>query len=179
MTTTFVTLKKGSQGTAVTTLQQRLKTLGYYSAGIDGDFGSLTEAAVIAFQKNNAVAVDGVVGSGTESAIERSIWVSQRPLLKQGSRGEEVKRLQYLLVDAEGKPARTGETMSFDIGAIDGDFGPKTKAAVIKFQNDRNLVADAVVGAKTWEQLSHVVTFDADANNFVRQYFFFNLEYVA
>ncbi|MEL6458520.1 MAG: peptidoglycan-binding domain-containing protein [Cyanobacteria bacterium J06621_15] len=49
---------------------------------MDGDFGPKTEAAVIAFQKNSAVDVDGVVGSDTEAAIERAIWVSQRPVLK-------------------------------------------------------------------------------------------------
>ncbi len=54
-----------------------------------------------------------------------------------------------------------------------------SKAAVIKFQKDRNLVADAIVSAKTWEKLSHVVTFDADIDNFLRQHFFFSLEYVA
>jgi peptidoglycan hydrolase-like protein with peptidoglycan-binding domain len=65
MTTTFVTLRKGSKGTAVKTLQQRLKTLGYYSSTIDGDFGSKTKAAVIKFQNYEGLVADGIVGAKT------------------------------------------------------------------------------------------------------------------
>ncbi len=161
MTVAFVTLKQGSTETArVKHLQERLNKLGFYSAGIDGDFGPLTKAAVIKFQKNNALVADGILGYETEAGIQRSIWVSQRATLKQGSRGEEVKRLQNLLVDAEGKPSRTGETIKLDVGAVDGDFGAKTKAAVIKFQNYDKLAADGIVGAQTWNELAGVLTFD-------------------
>lgn len=43
-------------------------------------------------------------------------------------------------------------------GAIqaDGDFGPKTKAAVITFQKNRGLVADGIVGKNTWNKLCNV-----------------------
>jgi peptidoglycan hydrolase-like protein with peptidoglycan-binding domain len=37
---------------------------------------------------------------------------------------------------------------------IDGDFGPKTDAAVKEFQRETGLVDDGVVGAKTWEKLA-------------------------
>ncbi|WP_414619604.1 peptidoglycan-binding domain-containing protein [Calothrix sp. CCY 0018] len=161
MTIAFVTLKQGSPETGrVKHLQERLKTLGFYSATIDGDFGSQTKAAVVEFQKNNALVADGILGYETEVGIQQSLWVSQRPTLRQGSKGEEVKRLQNLLVDAVGKPARTGETISLDVGAVDGDFGPKTKAAVIKFQNYDKLTADGIVGAKTWNELAGVLAFD-------------------
>ncbi len=180
MSLPFQVLKQGSNfKEEVKFLQKRLNSLGYYKAGIDGDFGSLTKAAVIDFQKNNALIVDGVVGLNTELALMRNIWVSERPTLRQGAKGEVVRELQFLLQKAEEISPQIGNPLKLNVGTIDGDFGPKTKAAVIKFQNDRNLVADAIVGAKTWEQLSHVVTFDVDANNFVRQNFFFSLEYVA
>jgi peptidoglycan hydrolase-like protein with peptidoglycan-binding domain len=176
----FQVLKQGSNfKEEVKFLQKRLNTLGYYKAGIDGDFGPLTKAAVIKFQKNNALVVDGIVGVNTELAIMRNIWILERPILRQGAKGETVRELQYLLQKAEDISPQIGNPLKLNVGAIDGDFGPKTKAAVIKFQNDRNIAADAIVGTKTWEKLSHVVTFDVDADNFVRQNFFFSLDYVA
>lgn len=58
------------------------------------------------------------------------------PTLKVGSKGASVKTLQKKL----------GIT-------ADGDFGPKTKAAVIAFQKKHGLVADGIVGVDTWAQL--------------------------
>jgi peptidoglycan hydrolase-like protein with peptidoglycan-binding domain len=63
------------------------------------------------------------------------------PLEQQGSNGEDVKTVQYL-VTAHGHP--TG---------IDGAFGPLTKAAVQAFQSSRGLAADGIVGQQTWPQL--------------------------
>ena len=63
------------------------------------------------------------------------------PLEKEGSQGEDVRTVQYL-VTAHGHP--TG---------VDGIFGPATKAAVQAFQSSRGLSADGVVGQQTWPQL--------------------------
>jgi len=63
------------------------------------------------------------------------------PLVQQGSTGEDVKTVQYL-VTAQGHP--TG---------VDGVFGPATKSAVEAFQSSRGLGADGIVGPQTWPQL--------------------------
>ena len=63
------------------------------------------------------------------------------PQEQEGSKGEDVKTVQYL-VTAQGHP--TG---------VDGDFGPQTKAAVQAFQSSRGLGADGTVGPQTWPQL--------------------------
>jgi len=63
------------------------------------------------------------------------------PLEQQGSTGEDVRTVQYL-VTAQGHP--TG---------VDGIFGPATKTAVEAFQSSRGLAADGIVGAQTWPQL--------------------------
>ena len=60
-------LKSGSQGTAVADIQARLQALGYYPGKIDGDFGSGTKAAVQAFQEENGLEADGVVGPANGS----------------------------------------------------------------------------------------------------------------
>lgn len=41
-------------------------------------------------------------------------------------------------------------SLGFDPGAIDGAPGPKTKAAIIAFQNSKRMVADGIVGNKTY-----------------------------
>jgi hypothetical protein len=63
------------------------------------------------------------------------------PLEKSGSTGEDVKTVQYLL-NAHGATL-----------AVDGDFGPLTKAAVEHFQGTHGLVADGVIGNQTWPKL--------------------------
>ena len=64
-----------------------------------------------------------------------------RPVLRRGSFGEAVARLQELL-RGEGFPI-----------SIDGDFGGATELAVIEFQRRKGLEDDGVVGRNTWDAL--------------------------
>lgn len=64
------------------------------------------------------------------------------PLLKEGAQGHPVRRLQERLKE-----------LGFDPGGVDGDMGPKTVAAVKRFQKSKGLQADGVVGPRTWTQL--------------------------
>ena len=61
------TLRKGAKGEATKLLQTKLAEFGYDLGkwGIDGDFGSATEAAVKKFQKANGLTQDGIVGKNT------------------------------------------------------------------------------------------------------------------
>lgn len=67
------------------------------------------------------------------------------PLLKQGSRGHPVPALQYLL-------RARGHLLT-----VDGNFGPKTEAAVEGFQTADQIKVDGVVGPQTWGALIIVV----------------------
>jgi N-acetylmuramoyl-L-alanine amidase len=62
-------LRSGSHGSAVVQLQRRLGALHYDVGPVDGDFGSQTLHAVVAFQKVNGLARDGVVGPRTWAAL--------------------------------------------------------------------------------------------------------------
>ncbi len=63
------TYRRGSSGSVVTKIQQRLSDWGYYFDSVDGIFGSRTETAVKYFQRKNDLAVDGIVGKNTLAAI--------------------------------------------------------------------------------------------------------------
>jgi hypothetical protein len=63
-----VLLSFGDRGPEVLALQQRLNTLGAQLKE-DGEFGTGTRAAVIAFQGANGLRPDGVVGSKTRAAL--------------------------------------------------------------------------------------------------------------
>ena len=61
----FQLLSFGSKGLLVQYLQERLKTLGYYSGYVDGFYGVQTKQAVINYQEDSDLFVDGVVNSNT------------------------------------------------------------------------------------------------------------------
>ena len=61
--------------------------------------------------------------------------------LKYGSKGEQVSQLQHLLISHGAKIVK------------DGDFGEMTEKAVIAYQKSANLIADGIVGVKTWRSL--------------------------
>lgn len=65
-------IKKGMMGLEVKNLQSNLNKLGAKLV-IDGDFGGQTEAAVIKFQSEHNLKVDGVVGPYTQAAITQAL----------------------------------------------------------------------------------------------------------
>ncbi len=79
-------------------------------------------------------------------AIVNGDLPTARKTLKMGNRGSDVIYLQNCLIS---KGYSVG---SFD-GKADGIFGNDTLRSVKKFQADNNLVADGIVGPKTWKKL--------------------------
>ena len=142
-------LRVGSKGEAVKRLQSTLIGKGYScgSSGADGDFGQGTYNAVCAFQRDHGLDVDGIVGPATWAALG-NISSSSRTLLRLGSKGEEVKKLQGLLINKGYSCGSSG---------ADGDFGQGTYNAVVKFQQGHGLDVDGVVGPATWRALESAV----------------------
>ena len=66
----LATVKYGSKGENVTYLQKQLTILGYSTGAVDGIFGVKTLEAVRAFQADNGLAIDGIVGSKTWRKLE-------------------------------------------------------------------------------------------------------------
>ena len=137
----------GCTGDAVKTLQEKLNAKGFDSGNVDGIFGAKTYAAVTAFQKANSLGVDGIVGKLTWAKLYDATPVSvtpvtTQPMLRTGSRGDAVRKLQELL-NAKG----------YTCGNVDGIFGSKTYAAVLEFQKANSLGADGIVGPLTWAKL--------------------------
>lgn len=56
-------------GPEVATIQEKLTALGYAPGPIDGTYGPTTAAAVLAFQRDNGLEQDGVVGGETRKAL--------------------------------------------------------------------------------------------------------------
>lgn len=62
-------LQLDSAGPDVAALQQALQAAGFSPGAIDGSFGPGTEAAVLAFQRSEGLAADGIVGPNTAVAL--------------------------------------------------------------------------------------------------------------
>lgn len=143
-------LKVGSSGSSVKTMQERLIALGYLNGTATGKFDTVTEQAVIAFQKRNVSYSDGVAGYQTLTALYKSsakkastsagiIGIS----LKEGAKNTDaVKTLQRRL-----------KNLGYYTGTIDGDFGEGTTLAVKAFQKGNGLNADGVAGGTTLTKL--------------------------
>ncbi len=134
------TLSSGSTGHDVRRLQRifvMIKALGPES--ITGNFDATTEQAVKDFQQGAGLVVDGIVGPATWQALPAD---PNTPVLARGASGDAVTALQEGL--------KKYATPATDPGSVDGDFGPRTEAAVKAYQQDRSIHVDGIVGDQTW-----------------------------
>jgi len=78
------TLSQGDSGVEVAAVQQRLQAYGLKVGVIDGDFGSLTVAAVKDFQESQGLPVNGVVNKATWIALkEVNQNIPQNPVVME------------------------------------------------------------------------------------------------
>lgn len=138
-------LKIGSQGVEVEDLQQKLIKINYLKGDTDGYFGKNTERAVLNFQSDNNLKVDGIVGEDTWNVLNIKLnTVGINPqIIKQGDQNETV-------IDLKTKLKR----LKYYSDEINNDFDIKTNEMVKKFQKDHNLKADGIVGPITWNKLN-------------------------
>ncbi|HOV69493.1 MAG TPA: peptidoglycan-binding protein, partial [Clostridia bacterium] len=139
-------IKRGQNNQSVKILQINLKTLGYFNATATGLFGSITEEAVKVFQKDCGLTPDGIAGPVTLAKIDEKLSSKSSTVvsgktnitLRMGSSGSDVIDLQNAL-----------KKLGYFNSTATGDFGSTTRAAVIAFQKDNNLVSDGIAGPKT------------------------------
>ena len=173
-------LKRGSKGDAVKSLQQKLKQLGYYTGSVDGDFGEGTEKAVKAFQERNGLTVDGKAGTKTMAKMNSSSAVkaatatatpkvtgkptakvtskpTDKPTPKPTSTPNLSKEI-YLRSGSSGSDVKRLQerliSLGWLVGSADSNYGGATEAAVIAFQKKTSgLYDDGVAGPSTLQAL--------------------------
>jgi murein DD-endopeptidase MepM/ murein hydrolase activator NlpD len=123
----------------VAALQVALRAEHLYEGDVDGRPGPQTGLAVRAFQRRARLATDGVAGSATLRALGRR----GRPayaarVIALGARGWDVAELQFLLA-----------WRGFPSGPIDGGYGPRTQAALLRYQRWAGLMPDGAAGSAT------------------------------
>jgi len=170
-TTTAFANRLGGANDVVVALQSALTDVDLFHAVINGRYDVATTAALKALQKRAGIAADGLYGPATAAALA-SLYGRDDPepvadggaivaptvsttttppsaaggsgLLKLGSTGDAVKRLQQRLTALGYRP-----------GSADGTFGAATASAVLAFQKREGLTRDSVVGPAVETALAH------------------------
>ncbi|MBS3908871.1 MAG: peptidoglycan-binding protein [Actinobacteria bacterium] len=151
---------KSDRGDEVVDIQIRLSKLGYNlgPSGVDGSFGDATEAAVVMFQRDRDLFVDGVVSDETWRALVEATYKLGDRLIYLRSpffRGDDVKELQ-----------RNLNTLGFNTGQVDGVYGETTERAVREYQRNLGLQSDGIFGPSTHaaiENFRHLLKSEASA----------------
>lgn len=167
-------LKLGSSGTEVRNVQKRLKELGYLKGSVDGDFGTATQDAVKAFQKNNGLTADGKVGKETLAKLNSknakkasasatatkkpSVTTKKATATPKATRTPDLSKDYYLQSGASGAKVRTLQNRLIELGWMDGkadgEFGGATEYAVKAYQKKvKGLYDDGVAGPDTLKSI--------------------------
>jgi peptidoglycan hydrolase-like protein with peptidoglycan-binding domain len=136
----YPTLRPGSHGPAVAAAQCVLRKLHLLAANPSGKYDARTVKAVKKAQRK--------LDQKQTGKVTRRTWVAllargKQPLVKVGSTGDPVRRLQRALSAALGK----GVT-------VDGAFSQATERAVLRYQRKAGLPATGVVTDEVWARLN-------------------------
>ena len=154
---TYATLQNGSVGANVKKLQNKLISLKLLSGSADGAYGSKTAAAVKAYQTSVGLTATGIADSTTQAALYGDITINPDTnptatptatastgytLLKNGSTGDEVKKLEERLKE-----------LGYFTGTADTTYDSETVSAVKSFQTANSLDVDGAAGVQTQTRL--------------------------
>lgn len=152
-------IMEGMTGGQVQFVQDLLVGLGYDlgPAGGDGVFGPDTKTAVMAFQRDKGLAVDGIVGPATNAAISAAYGsVSGKPSLPPPTSAAPQWSGRYLVVQnpmLNGGDVQVWQSQMHHRGwpiSIDGWYGHESAKHCFSFQREKGLTQDGVVGPQTW-----------------------------
>jgi peptidoglycan hydrolase-like protein with peptidoglycan-binding domain/DNA invertase Pin-like site-specific DNA recombinase len=119
----------------VRALQRRLRALGLRPGPVDGLYGPVTAQAVERLQRDSGLGVDGIVGPQT-----RRVLNAAAPPLVPGAGydrpggSKQVREVQRMLRAVGARP-----------GPVDGLYGPRTRAAIERFQRTTDRPATGVL----------------------------------
>ncbi len=161
-------LREGSRGTEVEVMQSYLRVLNYFNpeipyVALDGIFGPETKAAVEAFQREEGLTPDGIIGRDTWNALRAAYERTIRSIPPQysdyvgqlypgyalviGSTGSYVAEIQRYINDiSEADP-------SIPSVNVDGIYGEQTAAAVRAIQQQAGLDVTGYVNWETWRRI--------------------------
>ncbi len=141
-------LLEGSQGPAVTRLQQRLQQLGYFQANPTGKFGPITKDAVIAFQRNAGLPADGITNRQTWNRLLAPTSSPSNPAIPNTTSlaPQQIRELQEGL-----------RQLGYLQANPTGNFGPLTRDALLRFQRDYQLAVDGVADTQALQAVRGVV----------------------
>lgn len=135
-------LVKGARGDLVSEMQTMLNKVGFDCGKVDGVWGDKTDKALSDFRVSVGFTKTPKYTEKVKAALTEAYNNKKKdpldPPLQQGAKGEEVKLMQTML-----------NACGYGCGTVDGDFGPKTAAALIRFRSDHKFSAVAKYGINT------------------------------